>query len=124
MLYLHKFLLLKFLLLVFHLVYEFYFHHNMGVFNSMVFKPLEYYFVLYILYKSIKKERDIKFFLFIFYVGVLIGLLFLSWQYVILGYDPYSPQMWDNPFAGHKNNFAVMMAILCLLSIQQVGLRE
>jgi len=98
-------------------LYEYYFLNNMNTFNMMVLKPLEYYFVLYILYKSIKKEKDIKFFFYIFYFGVFIGLFFLFWQYVILGYDPYSQQMWDNPFAGHKNSFAVTMAILCLLSI-------
>jgi len=98
-------------------LYEFYFQNNMNTFNSMFFKPLEYYFVLYILYKSIKKERDIKFFLFIFYVGALIGTFVLFWQYVILRYDSYSEQMWRNLFAGHKNYFAITMAILCLLSI-------
>jgi len=97
--------------------FEYYYTSPMDALNSHFLKPLEYYFILYILYKTIKDKKDIKSYFCFLYFAALIGMIYLFVQYVILKIDPYSMEMWKNTFAGHKNVFGIIAAIMCLISI-------
>lgn len=96
--------------------FDYYFTSPMDALNSQFLKPLEYYIILYILYKTIKNKKDVKIYFYFLYFATLIGMIHLFLQYVIFKIDPYSMEMWKNAFAGHKNVFGIIAAIMCLIS--------
>jgi len=97
--------------------FEYYFTSPKDALNMQFLKPLEYYVILYIMYKTTKDKKDVKIYFYFLYVATLIGMIYLFLQYVIFKIDPYSIEMWRNTFAGHKNVFGIIAAIMCLISI-------
>jgi hypothetical protein len=123
-----KFPILKWMLLLFLLQFTFLlriiiysqYYEDMTLTNAInwiFLKPLQYHIILYIMFKVIKSERDIKFYLYIFYLSTLAGLMVLFYQYIILGYDSYSMVMWASKFAGHKNEFSVTAAVFTIICL-------
>ncbi|MHA1341617.1 MAG: O-antigen ligase family protein [Promethearchaeota archaeon] len=97
--------------------YKFYYANPFLALNGQFLKPLEYYIILYLIYKSINTKKDLKIYFYYFYLATFIGMIYLFMNYVILKVDPYSWEMWSNVFAGHKNVFGITAAIMSLVSI-------
>jgi len=80
-------------------------------------KPLQYYIYFYLLYRLANSINSIKFYFYCLFVGLMIGVLVLFWNYIVLGYHPESPRMWSGIGLAHKQYFSILVAIECLICI-------
>jgi len=84
-------------------------------FVELIVKPIEYYLILYFLYKSINSIKEIKIFLLILISAGVVGVIVLFWQVTITKIS-YSEIFWNN-FAGHKNTWGVKVALLDIITL-------
>lgn len=97
---------------------DFYISSPKGIFTAFFtffIRPLQYYIVLYILFKTIRSIKDIEKYFFIVFLATLIGVVVLFFQYTFMDFS--RREMWSNEFAGHKNAFGVRVAFFAIISI-------